>query len=87
MAILPLGHTPTQPQSPGEFVAGLSTSQVEVHRKLSLLHRLSREAGCVDATGPKHNKFDVNWALALASVGSMDLSSARLARGGSGVRW
>ena len=50
LAILPLGHKPTQPQSPGEFVAGLSTSQVEVHRKLSTLHRLSREAGCVDAS-------------------------------------
>jgi hypothetical protein len=33
----------------------------------------------------KHNKFDVNWALALTSVGSMGLSSARMAPGGSEV--
>ena len=49
MAILPLGHKATQPQSPGEFVAGLGTSQVGVHRKLSPLHRLSGEAGCAGA--------------------------------------
>jgi hypothetical protein len=39
----------------------------------------------VPAPGLKHNKFDVDWALALTSVGSVGLSSARMAPGGSEV--
>jgi hypothetical protein len=85
MAILPLGHKAAQPQSPGEFVAGLGTSQVGVNRKLSPQYAALVGKLGVPAPGLTHNKFDVNWALVLTSVGSMGLSSARMAPGSSEV--
>jgi hypothetical protein len=91
MAILPLGHEPTQLQSPGDFVAGLwgppKSGYIIEKCDPHYTTLISGEAGCVDARAEaQKNRCQLGTGTHVSWFYGV-IQCARLTPGGSEVHW